>query len=55
VFADLEQLVRFMCVANCNVLGKLPIRDSNNRVNWKLLLVDLAKIQYKRDGEEPDL
>ena len=23
--------------------------------NWKLLLVDLAKIQYKRDGEGPDL
>ena len=38
---------------NSNVLGKLPIRDSNNRVNCKL--VDLAKIQYTRDGEGPDL
>jgi hypothetical protein len=28
-----------------NVLGKLPIRDSNNRINWKLQLVDLVKIQ----------
>jgi hypothetical protein len=37
------------------VLEKLPIRDSNNRVNWKLLLVDLEKIQYARDGEGPDL
>jgi hypothetical protein len=26
-----------------------------NRVNWKLLLVDLAKIQYTRDGKGPDL
>jgi hypothetical protein len=45
----------FAQLTNNNVLGKLPIRDSNNRVNWKLLLVDLAKIQYTRDGEEPDL
>jgi hypothetical protein len=42
-------------LTNSNVLGKLLIRDSNNRVNWKLLLVDLAKIQYTRDGERPDL
>jgi hypothetical protein len=40
----------FAQLTNSNVLGKLPIRDSNNRVNWKLLLVDL-KIQYTRDGE----
>jgi hypothetical protein len=38
-----------------NPLRKLPIGDSNNRVNWKLLLVDLAKIQYTRDDEGPDL
>jgi hypothetical protein len=25
------------------------------RVNWKLLLVDLTKIQYARDGEGADL
>jgi hypothetical protein len=36
-------------------LGKVPIRDSNNRVNWKLLLVDLAKIQYAHDGESDQL
>jgi hypothetical protein len=30
----------FAELTNSNVLGKLPIRDSNNRVNWKLLLVD---------------
>jgi hypothetical protein len=41
--------------ANSNVLGQLPIRDPNNKVNWKLLLVDLAKIQYARDGERPEL
>ena len=35
----------FAQLTNSYVLGKLPIRDSNNRVNWKLLLVDLAKIQ----------
>jgi hypothetical protein len=45
----------FAQLTNSNVLGKLPIRDSNNSVNWKLLLVDLAKIQYIRDGEGPDL
>ena len=45
----------FAQLTNSNVLGKLPIHDSNNRVNWKLLLVDLAKIQYARDGERPDL
>jgi hypothetical protein len=45
----------FYFCPNSNVLGKLPIRDSNNRENWKLLLVDLAKIQYTRDGEGPDL
>jgi hypothetical protein len=45
----------FVQLTNNNVSGKLPIRDSNNRVNWKLLLVDLAKIQYARDGEGPDL
>ena len=39
-----------------NVLGKLLIRDSNNnKVYWKLLLVNLAKLQYTRDGEGPDL
>ena len=42
-------------VTNSNVLGKLPIRDSNYRVNWKLLLVDLAKVQYARDCKGPDL
>jgi hypothetical protein len=41
----------FSQLTNSNVLGKLPIHDSNNRVNWKWLLVDLAKIQYIRDGE----
>jgi hypothetical protein len=45
----------FAQLTNSNVLGMLPIRDSNNRVNWKLLLVDMAKIQYTRDGEGPDL
>ena len=45
----------FAQLTNSNVLGKLPIRDSNNRVNWKLLLVDSAKIQYTRDGERTDL
>ena len=43
----------FTQLTNSNVLGKLPIRDSNNRVNWKLLLVlvHVAKIQYTRDGD----
>jgi hypothetical protein len=45
----------FAQLTNSNVLGKLPIRDSNNRVNWELLLVDLAKIQHARDGKGPDL
>ena len=45
----------FAQLTNSNVLGKLPIRDSNNKVNWKLLLVGLAKIQYIRDGEGPEL
>jgi hypothetical protein len=45
----------FAQLTNSNVLGKLHIRDSNNRENWKLLLVDLAKIQYTSDGERPDL
>jgi hypothetical protein len=45
----------FAQLTNSIVLGKLPIRDSNNRVNWKLLLVDLAKIQHTRDGEGPDV
>ena len=47
----------FAQLTNRNVLGKLPIHDSNNRVNWKLLLVDLAKTQYtcQRDGEGPYL
>jgi hypothetical protein len=40
----------FAQLTNSDVLGKLPIRDY-----WKLLLVDLAKIQYTRDGEVPDL
>jgi hypothetical protein len=40
----------FARLTNSNVLGKFPIHDSNNRVNWKLLLVDMAKI-YTRDGE----
>jgi hypothetical protein len=39
----------FAQLTKSNVLGKLPIRDSNNRVNWKLLFVDLAKIQHTRD------
>jgi hypothetical protein len=48
--------VRIVFLPNSIVLGKLPIRAwLNNRVNWKLLLVDLAKIQYTRDGEGPDL
>ena len=33
----------FAQLTNINVLGKLPIRDSNNRVNREMLLVDLAK------------
>jgi predicted thioredoxin/glutaredoxin len=37
----------FAQLTNSNILGKLPIRDSNSRVNWKLLLVDLAKIQQR--------
>jgi hypothetical protein len=41
----------FARLTNSNVLGKFPIHDSNNRVNWKLLLVDMPKI-YTRDGEE---
>jgi hypothetical protein len=45
----------FAQLTNSNVLGKLPIRDSNNEVNWELLLVGLAKIQYIRDGEGPEL
>ena len=45
----------FAQLTNSNVLGKLRIRDSNNRINWKLLLVDLAKMQYTRDGEGPYL
>jgi hypothetical protein len=45
----------FAQLTNGNVFGKLPIRDSNNRVNWMLLLVDMAKIQYTRDGERPYL
>jgi hypothetical protein len=46
----------FAQLTNCNVLGKLLIRDSNNnKVYWKLRLVNLAKIQYTRDGEGPDL
>ena len=40
----------FSQLTNSNVLGKLPTHDLNNRENWKLLLVDLAKIQYTRDG-----
>ena len=43
----------FAQLTNSNVLSMLA--DSNNRVNWKLLLVDLAKIQYTCDGEGPDL
>ena len=34
----------FARLTNSNVLGKLSIHDSNNRVNLKLLLVDMAKI-----------
>jgi hypothetical protein len=46
----------FTQLTNSNVLGKLPIRDSNNRVNWKLLLVDLAKNTIRTcDGEGADL
>jgi hypothetical protein len=41
----------FAQLTNSNVLGKLPIHDSNNRVNWELLLVVLAKILYARDGD----
>jgi hypothetical protein len=41
----------FAQLTNSNVLGKLPIRDSNNKEISKLLLVDLAKIQCTRDGE----
>ena len=39
--------------ANNNVLGKLAIRDLNNRVIQEFLLVDLAKTQYPPDNEEP--
>ena len=42
----LQRHVRIVQLTNSNVLGKFPIRDSNSRVNWKLLLVDLTKIQY---------
>ena len=45
----------FAQLTNSNVLGKLPIRDSNNRINWKLLLVELAQIQHTRDNERPYL
>ena len=45
----------FAQLTNSNVLGKLPIRDANNEVNWELLLVGLAKTQYIRDGEGPEL
>jgi hypothetical protein len=45
----------FAQLTNSNVLGKLPIRDSNNRINWKLLLVDLTIIQYTPDVEGPYL
>ena len=52
-------VLRVYCIfdqlTNSNVLGKLPIRDSNNRVNWKWLLVDLAKIHYTHDSEGPYL
>ena len=43
----------FVQLTNSNASGKLPICDSNNRVNSNFLLVDLARIQYTRDGEEP--
>jgi hypothetical protein len=41
VYCIFAQLINYS-----NVLGKLPIRDSTNRVNWKLLLMDLAKKKY---------
>jgi hypothetical protein len=45
----IDTMIRAYCIfaklTNSNVLGKLAIRDLNNWVNWKLLLVDLAKIQ----------
>jgi hypothetical protein len=40
-------VLRVYCIfdqlTNSNVLGKLPIRDSNNRVNWKWLLGGFGK------------
>ena len=40
-------------LTNNNVLGKLAIRDLNNSAIQEFLLVDLAKIQYTPDDEEP--
>ena len=48
----------FAQLTNNNVLGKLPIRDSNNRKIGTIAIGgnrELAKIQYTRDGEGPDL
>ena len=43
----------FVQSTNSNVLGTLAIRDVNNCVTQKSLLVDLVKIQYTRDNEGP--
>ena len=43
----------FTKLTNNNVLGKLAICDINNWAIQELLLVDLAKTQYKRDNKEP--
>ena len=40
-------------LTNSNVLGMLAIRNLNNWVIQKLLLVDLTKTQYTRDDEGP--
>ena len=56
-----EITVRVHCIfaklTNSNFLGKLPICDSNNRVDWKLLYRwTLQKYNiHARDGEGPDL
>jgi hypothetical protein len=42
----------FAQLTNSNVLGKLPIRDSNNR---EIGIGGFGKIQYTRDGEGPGL
>ena len=45
--------VLYFYLTNHKVLGKLPIRDLNNRAIEELLQLDLAKTQCTRDDEEP--